>query len=151
MINLETQVNDSIKESMKNKDLNTTNALRSIKAVFLNLNSSDKFVGKEITDELRLKELFKMVKQRNESADIYQKNNREDLYLKEKFEISVIEKFLPKQLSTEEITNEVKLVITEMGAKDIKEMGKVMGVVSKKLIGKADNKVISDVVKQLLS
>jgi uncharacterized protein YqeY len=147
MINLEIQVNDAIKASMKIKDLDTLNALRGIKANFDLLNTT----GKEISDDILLKELSKMIKQRNESADIYQKNNREDLYLKEKFEISVIEKFLPQQLTEEQIMEEVKSTISQLGATNIKEMGKVMGIVSKKLIGKADNKIVSEIIKKLLS
>lgn len=146
-MNLEQQINDSIKESMKSKDSDTLNALRGIKAAFLTLNT----YGKEITEDVRLKELQRMVKQRQESATIYKNNNRIDLYDKEIFEINVIEKYLPKQLSEDEIEIEVKLTISENNATNIKEMGKIIGIVSKKLVGKADGKIISNIVKKLLS
>jgi len=146
-MSLETQVMESMKESMKSKDADTLSALRGIKAAFMNLNTS----GKEITEDTRLKELQRMVKQRQESADIFHKNDRMELYSKEMFEISVIERFLPKQLSEDEIEVEVKSAIAETGATSIKEMGKVIGFVSKKLVGVADGKTISDIAKKLLA
>lgn len=144
---LETQVMDSMKEAMKSKDTETLSALRSIKAAFLTLNTS----GKEITEDVRLKELQRMIKQRQESASIFNQNGREELANKEMFEISVIEKFLPKQLTDDEIEAEVKLAITETGATSIQQMGKVIGIVSKKLVGRADGKKISDIVKKSLA
>jgi uncharacterized protein len=146
-MSLETQVMDSMKDAMKSKDADTLSALRGIKAAFMTLNTS----GKEITEDTRLKELQRMVKQRQESADIFHKNDRMELYSKEMFEISVIERFLPKQLSESEIEVEVKSAITETGATSIKEMGKVIGLVSKKLVGVADGKTISDITKKLLA
>lgn len=144
---LETQVTESIKTAMRAKDSEALDALRAIKAAFLNLNAS----GKEVTEETRLKSLQSLVKQRNDSASIFKEQNREDLYKKEVFQISVIEKFLPQKLSDIEVEEEVKLAITESGATSIKEMGKVIGIVSKKLVGQADGKVISEIVKKLLS
>jgi uncharacterized protein YqeY len=146
-MSLETQVMDSMKEAMKSKDSETLGALRGIKAAFLTLNTS----GKEITEDVRMKELQRMVKQRQESAAIFTDNGRQELANKELFEISVIEKFLPKQMSEAEVEAEVMLAITETGATSIREMGKVIGVVSKKLIGKADGKTISDIAKRLLA
>ena len=148
---LETQVMDSMKEAMKAKDTETLGALRGIKASFLTLNTAKENVGKEITDEIRFKELQRMIKQRQESAMIFNQNGRSELAQKEMFEISVIEKFLPKQMSETEIEAEVKAVIAEVNATSIKEMGKVIGIVSKKLIGKADGKTISDITKKLLA
>lgn len=148
---LETQVMDSMKEAMKSKDTETLSALRGIKAAFLTLNSSKEYIGKIISEEIRMKELQRMIKQRQESASIFTQNGREELANKEMFEISVIEKFLPKQLTDEEIEAEVKLVITETGATSIQQMGKVIGIVSKKLVGKADGKKISDIVKKSLA
>lgn len=146
-MSLETQVMDSIKEAMKSKDSKTLGALRGIKAAFLTLNTS----GKEITEDVRMKELQRMIKQRQESAAIFSENDRKELADKELFEISVIEKFLPKQMSESEIEAEVMLVITETGATSIREMGKIIGLVSKKLIGKADGKTISDIAKRVLA
>ncbi len=121
-------------------------ALRSIKAQLDLLSSS----GKEVTEEMQLTALQKMVKQRKESADIYRENNREDLLIVEMEDIAVIEEFLPKQLSKEEIEVEVKKIISNIGATSIKEMGKVMGMASKALSGKADNKIVSEVIKSVL-
>ena len=144
---LETKVMESMKEAMKAKDSETLNALRGIKASFLTLNTS----GKEVTEDIRLKELQRMVKQRQESAAIFAQNGRNELAEKEMFESSVIEKFLPKQMSESEIEAEVKAAIAEVNATSIKEMGKVIGLVSKKLIGKADGKTISDIAKKCLA
>jgi len=99
---------------------------------------------------MQLTALQKMVKQRKESADIYRENNREDLLIVEMEDIAVIEEFLPKQLSKEEIEVEVKKIISNIGATSIKEMGKVMGMASKALSGKADNKIISEIIKSTL-
>jgi hypothetical protein len=144
---LETQVMDAMKEAMKSKDSETLNALRGIKASFLTLNTS----GKEVTEDVRMKELQRMVKQRQESATIFTQNGRNELAEKELFEISVIEKFLPKQMTEAEIEAEVKAAIAEVNATSIKEMGKVIGLVSKKLIGRADGKTISDLAKKCLA
>lgn len=136
-----------IRSAMLQKDASRLRALRSIKSQLDLLNSS----GKEVTEEMQLTALQRMVKQRKESADIYKANNREDLYLVEIEDISVIEEFLPKQLSIDEIKQVVSEVITETGATSTREMGKVMGIASKKLSGKADNKVVSEIIKSLLS
>ena len=136
-----------IKSAMLQKNASRLRALRSIKSQLDLLNSS----GKEVTEEMQLTALQRMVKQRKESADIYKTNGREDLYVVEIEDISVIEEFLPKQLSTDEIKQMISEIITETGATYIREMGKVMGVASKKLSGKADNKIVSEIVKSLLS
>lgn len=146
-MSLETKVMDSMKEAMKAKDANTLTALRSIKAAFQTLNTS----GDTITEDVRLKELQKMVKNRKESAEIFSKNGRTDLSDVELFQISIIEKFLPTQMSDEEIEVEVKLAIQETGAENLTQMGKVIGLVSKKLVGKAPGKTISEITKKLLS
>lgn len=144
---LETQVKESLKTAMKAKDAAKMTALRGILSAFTTLNTS----GKEVTEELRLKELQKLVKQRKESADIFQENDRIELYEKEIFEISIIEEFLPKQMTEDEIRSEVELVIQETGATSMREMGKVIGIVTKKLVGRADGKTISTIAKSLLS
>jgi uncharacterized protein YqeY len=137
---------NGIKLAMLQKQPGRLRALRSIKAQLDLLNSS----GKEVTEEMQLIALQKMVKQRKESADIYRENNREDLLIVEMEDIAVIEEFLPKQLSKEEIEVEVKKIISSIGATSIKEMGKVMGMASKALSGKADNKIVSEVIKSVL-
>jgi uncharacterized protein YqeY len=150
-MSLETQLSESMVAAMKAKDSSTLTALRGIKAAFLNLKTSEEFAGKEVTEEAKLKALQKMVKQRNDSATIFKEKDRNDLYETEVFEISIIEKFLPKKMSEVEIEAEVKQAIAETGAKSPQEMGKVMGVLTKKLAGKADGKTISDLVKKLLA
>ena len=135
-----------IKSAMLQKQTGRLRALRSIKSQLDLLNSS----GKEVTEEMQLTALQKMVKQRKESADIYRENNREDLLIVEMEDIAVIEEFLPKQISKEEIEVEVKKIISNIGATSIKEMGKVMGMASKALSGKADNKIISEIIKSTL-
>lgn len=137
------KISQEIKKAMLAKQANRLRALRSIKSQIDLLNSS----GKEVNEEMILLTLQKMVKQRKESADIYQKNNRQDLFEVEMEDISIIEEFLPKQMSQEEIKSEVLKIIEEMGVSSIKEMGKVMGIASKKLAGKADNKIISEIIK----
>ena len=148
---LETQISEAMKEAMKAKDSSTLTALRGMKAAFLNLKTSEEFAGKDVPEESKLKALQKMVKQRNDSAEIYKKADRTELYNQEIFEISVIEKFLPKKMTDVEVENAVKDAITETGASSIKDMSKVMGLLTKNLAGKADNKVVSGFVKQLLS
>jgi hypothetical protein len=145
-MSLETQVMESMKIAMRAKDATTLTALRGIKAAFQKLDTS----GDTVTEDTRLLALQKMIKERNEAADIYKANNRNDLYTIEVSEISVIEKFLPTQLSDAEVEVEVKSAIAETGATTIREMGKVMAILSKTLVGKASNKVISDTVKKLL-
>ena len=145
-MNLEKSISEGIKQSMIQKQPNRLRALRGIKSQLDILNST----GKEVTADIQLVALQKMVKQRKESAEIFKANNREDLFQVEMEEISVIEEFLPKQLSKEETELVVQRIITESGATSIKEMGKVMGLCSKELSGKADNKIVSEVVKSIL-
>lgn len=141
------RLTQEIKKAMFAKQPGRLRALRSIKAQMDLLETT----GKEVTAEMQLATLQKMVKQRKESAEIYKTNSREDLLQVEMEDINVIEEFLPKQLSKEEIEAEVKRIVTEVGATSIREMGKVMGLASKALAGKADNKVVSEVVKSLLN
>lgn len=124
--------------------------LRAIKAAIL-LAKSEKGASENLTEETEIKVLQKLAKQRRESGDIYQAQNREDLYKIEMEELEVIEEFLPKQLSKEEIAVYIKQVIERTGAASVKDMGKVMGAANKELAGKADGKTISELVKQLLS
>lgn len=143
------QINEDIKKAMLNKEpKDRLEALRAIKAAFL-LAKTEK-AGVELTSDLELKILNKLVKQRKESAEIYKSQNREDLASKEIAEAEVIEKYLPAPLSIEELEKGIKDIIERLGAKTIAEMGKVMGSANKEFAGRADGKQISDLVKKLL-
>lgn len=135
--------------AMKSKDKVALEAIRAAKTAFI-LAKSDKGVDSVLTAEEELKIIQKLVKQRRESAAIYKENNRQDLYEKEVAEADVLEKYLPAKLSDEELTKILKEIISRVGAKTPAEMGKVMGVATKELAGKADGKEISAKVKQLL-
>ena len=144
------KVNDDIKHAMLNKEpKDKLEALRAIKAAFL-VAKTEK-AGVILTEDLELKILNKLVKQRHESAEIYKTQNRPDLYEKEIAESKVIEAYLPAAISKEEIETIIKATIARVGASSPSDMGKVMGVVTKELSGKADGKVISDIVKSLLA
>ena len=147
MTQLEQTIGAQIKAAMLSKNPDRLRALRGIKSGLDLLNTS----GKEVSEDMQLQSLQKMVKTRRESAEIYKSNNRLDLYETEASEISVIEEFLPKQLSAEDITVFVKAAITETGASSMRDMGKVMGLVNKQLAGKADGKLISEIVKTSLA
>ncbi len=149
-MSLETQINQDIKAAMIAKDNAKLRGLRAIKAAIL-LAKTEKGHNEEMTEEAEIKVLQKLVKQRKESAEIYQQQNREDLYQIEVEEQEVIEAYLPKQLDRAEIEEIVKGVIAESGATSVKDMGKVMGAANQKLAGKADGRTISEVVKALLS
>lgn len=143
------QVNEDIKKAMLNKEpKDKLEALRAIKAAFL-LAKTEK-AGVELTSDIELKILNKLVKQRKESAEIYKSQNREDLASKEIAEAEVIEKYLPAQLSVEELEKGIKDLIERLGAKTLADMGKVMGGANKEFAGRADGKQISDLVKKLL-
>lgn len=144
------QISEDIKQAMLAKDKVRLEALRGVKKEFLEAKSAKGSDG-ELSDEQAVKIIQKMVKQRKDSADIFTQQNRPDLAEGELAELAVIEKYLPKQMSDEELTAEVKAIIAEVGATSAKEMGKVMGVASKKLAGRADGKAISEKVKSLLA
>jgi uncharacterized protein YqeY len=149
-MSLKTQIDADIKTAMLAKNKEELMALRSIKSLIL-LAETEKGGGGEIAGEVENKLLMKAAKQRKESAEIFQKEGREELAKKELLELEVISRYLPKQLTEEEITIEVKKLIVQVGAKGSQDMGKVMGVATKQLAGKADGKVISDLVKKLLA
>lgn len=149
-MSLEKTVNEQIKTAMLAKDEAGLRALRAIKAAIL-LAKTAEGAGENMSAEEETKLLQKLVKQRRDSLEIFNQQNREDLAKKEREEIVVIEKFLPKQMSAEELKEAIAAVITATGASSPADMGKVMGVASKQLAGKADGKTISEVVKQLLS
>ena len=149
-MNLEQQVMDQMKEAMKAKDDAALRGLRAIKAEIIKA-KTEPGAGGEITAEGELKLLQKIVKQRRDSLEIFTTQNRPDLAQKEQEEIAIIEKFLPKQLTADEITAALKTIIAEVGASSPADMGKVMGVATKQLAGKADGKVVSGLVKELLA
>lgn len=149
-MSLEIQINQDIKAAMIAKDTAKLRGLRAIKAAIL-LAKTEKGHTEDLSQEAEIKVLQKLVKQRRESAEIYKTQNREDLYEIEVEEEKVIEAYLPKQLSKEEVETVVKAIIAETGASSIKDMGKVMGATNQKLAGQADGKTISEVVKSLLA
>ena len=148
-MSLTTQIDQDIKQAMLAKDADKLRALRAIKAALL-LARTEKGAAEEITPEGEIKVLQRLAKQRKESADIYKTQNREDLYTIETDELQVIESYLPKQMSKEEVEVYLKDLISRVGATSVKDMGKVMGAANKELAGKADGKTISEVVKSLL-
>ena len=149
-MSLENKIMTSMKESMKSKDQTSLRALRAIKSAII-LQKTQKGSSEEISNDDELKILQKLVKQRKDSADIYQDQDRMDLAQPELDEIKIIEQFLPEAMSEEEVENEVKKVIDETGAEGMKDMGRVMGIVTKKLMGKADGKTISTIVRNNLN
>ncbi len=149
-MNLEQQVMGEMKEAMKAKDEAALRGLRAIKAEIIKA-KTEPGAGGEITAEGELKLLQKIVKQRRDSLEIFTQQNRADLAQKEQEEIAIIEKFLPKQLSSDEIKAELVKIIAEVGASSPADMGKVMGVATKQLAGKADGKIVSGLVKELLA
>jgi len=149
-MNLFDRVSEDIKKAMLAREKVRLEALRGVKKEFLEAKTA-KGANGELPDENAVKIMVKMVKQRKESARIYEENNRPELAANELEEASVIEEYLPKQLSAEELEAELKAIIAETGATDPKEMGKVMGVATKRLAGRAEGKLISAKVKELLS
>ncbi len=147
-MSLEAKINTDLKTAMKAKDQVALRGIRAIKSAILLMKTDGS--GNEITEDAEIKLLQKLVKQRKDSLDIYEKQNREDLAVKEREEIAVIEKYLPAQLSAEELESIIKGIIEQTGAESMRDMGKVMGMASKQLAGRADGKTISSVVKSLL-
>lgn len=144
------RISADIKAAMLAKDRVRLETLRGIKKEFLEAKTAKGGDG-SLSDETAVKIMTKMVKQRKETAEIYNSQNRPELRDNELAEAAVIEEYLPKQLSEEELTEELKKIIAQTGATSAKEMGKVMGVASKALAGKADGKVIAAKVKELLA
>ncbi|RZL34204.1 MAG: GatB/YqeY domain-containing protein, partial [Pedobacter sp.] len=144
-----TTIDQEIKQAMLAKDQAKLRGLRAIKAAIL-LAKTEKGGAEEIDADAEIKILQRLVKQRKESANIYKEQGREDLLLVEQEEIDVISQFLPQQLDEEAITVIVKRILAETGATSIKEMGKVMGLANKEMAGKADGKLIGEIVKAQL-
>lgn len=149
-MSLKQQIDNDIKKAMLAKNKEELEALRSIKSLIL-LAETEKGATAEISNDTENKLLMKAAKQRKESADIFQQQNRADLADKELFQLGVISRYLPKQLSENEIENALKTIIKQLDAKGPQDMGKVMGTATKALAGQADGKVISEIVKKLLT
>ncbi len=149
-MNLEQKIMAALKTAMLAKDEKTVRSLRAVKAAILLAKTTEGASG-DLKPEDELKLLQKMVKQRKDSLEIYQQQHREDLAKKEQEEIEVIEQFLPRQLSQEELRAELKRIIAETGAASPADLGKVMGTATRQLAGKADGKAISALAKELLS
>ena len=143
------KINEDLKKAMKAREKEKLEAIRAVKTAFL-LAKSDKGATAVLTEDEELKIIQKLVKQRNESAEIYKSQNRNDLYEKEILEAQVISGYLPKQLNEEELTKVLLNIIQSVGASGIRDMGKVMGVATKELAGKAEGKMIAAKVKELL-
>ncbi|MCB0553136.1 MAG: GatB/YqeY domain-containing protein [Phaeodactylibacter sp.] len=147
-MSLEERINQDLKEAMKAKDDVALRGIRAIKAAILLEKTSG--AKHDLSQDVEMKILQKLVKQRRESLDIYEKNGREDLAKTEREEIAIIERYLPQQLSEAELRSEIQAIVTATGASSMKDMGKVMGMATKKLAGRADGKAVSDIVKELL-
>lgn len=149
-MSLEQNVMTELKTAMLAKDEKGLRALRAIKSAIINAKTAEGF-RREIKEDDEIKMLQKLVKQRKDSLEIYEKQNREDLASKEREEIEVIEKFLPEQMNAEELKGVIAKIIADTGASSAADMGKVMGAANKQLSGKADGKTIASVVKELLA
>lgn len=147
-MSLETKVMEEMKTAMKAKDQAALRSVRAIKAAILLAKTDGSH--KEMTPEDEIKLLQKLVKQRQDSLAIYEEQGREDLAVVEREEIEVIQRFLPEQLSEEVLEAKLKDIIARTGAESMRDMGKVMGIASKEMAGRADGKTISNVVKRLL-
>lgn len=149
-MNLKSNIEGEIKKAMLAKEKDRLRALRAIKSMIL-LAETEKGGGEGLTEEVEVKILTKAAKQRRDSLEVYRNQSREDLASVEQAELLVIEEFLPKQMSEEELMKEVKILIDEIGASGMADMGKVMGAATGKFAGKADGKAISSIVRSLLS
>jgi uncharacterized protein YqeY len=147
-MSLKEKINQDLKEAMKAKDTKKRDALRLLTSAIKQIEVDER---KELSDEDIIKIIQKQVKQRNDSIEQYKEANRDDLVQKEQEEISFYEVYLPKQLSDEELKSALNEIIKEVGATSLKDMGKIMGIATKKLSGKADGKRINETVKKILS
>ncbi|HEX7411841.1 MAG TPA: GatB/YqeY domain-containing protein [Bacteroidales bacterium] len=148
---LEKLINNDLKQAMLARDKEKLDALRAIKAALLLEKTGKDVTSLEIPDEVEVQLLAKLIKQRKAAVEIYTAQNRQDLADVELFQISIIEKYLPQQISEVELRNVIKDVIVSVGATSVKDMGKVMAAATKSLAGKAENKMISNIIKELLS
>lgn len=148
-MSLEIIISDAIKDAMRAKDKIALDALRAVKSQILLVKTEAK--DADVSAEQEIAILQRMIKQRKDSFDQFTAQNRSDLAEVEQAQSTIIEKFLPQQLSTEELESEIKKIISQTGAESAKDLGKVMGMASKALAGKSDGKSISDMAKKLLS
>lgn len=148
-MSLENTISEAIKTAMREKDRVALDSLRAVKAQILNLQTEAR--GVEVSEEQEIAILQRMIKQRKDSFEQFSAQGRNDLAEVEEAQMKVIEKFLPKQLSPEELETEIKNIISQTGAESAKDLGKVMGAASKALAGKSDGKSISEMAKKLLS
>ena len=148
-MSLEITINDQIKDAMRAKDKDRLNALRAIKSALL-LAATEKGAGDQVSEDAEMKILLKLQKQRKDSIEIFTQQGREELAAEDIAQLSVIEEFLPKPLTEEELSALIKGMIEEVGASSSADFGKVMGIASKQLSGRADGKLISAKVKELL-
>jgi uncharacterized protein YqeY len=148
-MSLEAKIMESLKTAMKAKDEVALRTLRAIKAAIIIEKTAEGASG-EIDEATEIKMLQKMAKQRKDSLQIFEQQQREDLASKEREELAIIEQFLPAQMSEEEIKRALQQIINTVGASSMADLGKVMGIASKELAGKADGKVIATLVKELL-
>ena len=143
-------INEELKTAMRNKQKDRLEAIKAIKTAFL-LARTEKGASHELSEAEELKIIQKLVKQRQDSADIYKEQGREDLYEKEMTEKAVISEFMPEQMDETALRAHLSRIISEMGADSMQQMGPVMGRATKELAGKADGKMISQIVRELLS
>jgi uncharacterized protein YqeY len=150
MMSLLEKIEAEIKQALRNKEKDRLEALRSVKAALWKV-KTEKAAAEKLSEEEEIRVLQKQLKQRKESAAIYEQQGRKELAEAERKEAEIIQEFLPQPVSDEELTETVRAIIEEAGASSMKDMGKVMGIASKRLAGKAESKVIADKVKSLLS
>ena len=148
-MSLEQKIMGDLKEAMKAKDQASIRSIRAIKAAILLAKTDGS--GKTLDETAEIKMIQKLVKQRQDSLEIYEKQDREDLAVTEREEIEVLQRYLPKQMSDEELSIFIEALVGEVGASSMKDMGKVMGLANQRLSGKADGKTIASKVKELLS
>lgn len=148
-MSLEQKINQDLKEAMKAKDQIALRSIRAIKSAILLAKTDGS--GTEINEEKEIQMLQKLVKQRKDSIEIFDKQGRDDLAKTEREEVAIIQKYLPEQMDAAAIEAAVKSIIAETGASSMKDMGRVMGMASKQLAGKAEGKAIADMVKQILA
>lgn len=149
-MSLKTDIDGAIKQAMLARNKEELEALRGIKSMIL-LAETEKGAGGEVASDAEMKILMKAAKQRKESADIFAKEGRDDLAKRELFQLEIISRYLPKQMNEAELQTELRKIVDAVGAKGPQDMGKVMGVATRQFAGKADGKLISDIVKKILA
>lgn len=149
-MDLTEKINNDIKQAMLAKDKRKLEAVRAIKSALLLIKTGKDTGTAEVPEDLELKTLQRLVKQRRESAELYKSQNRNDLYEEEIYQAEIIETYLPQQLTEDEIRVIIQNIIAKTGASTAKDMGKVMGMATKEMTGKADNKLVAALVKNIL-